>query len=30
MSVIIFDQNNLKNINENYGHEIGQESIYKF
>ncbi|EKD66047.1 MAG: hypothetical protein ACD_49C00067G0033 [uncultured bacterium (gcode 4)] len=30
ISVIIFDQNNLKNINENYGHEIGQESIYKF
>lgn len=29
-SVIIFDQNNLKNINENYGHEIGQESIWKF
>ncbi|MCK9272183.1 diguanylate cyclase [Candidatus Gracilibacteria bacterium] len=30
ISVIIFDQNNLKNINENYGHEIGQESIWKF
>lgn len=30
ISVIIFDQNNLKNINENYGHEIWQESIWKF
>ncbi|MDD2487113.1 MAG: diguanylate cyclase [Candidatus Gracilibacteria bacterium] len=30
ISVIIFDQNNLKNINECFGHEIGQESIWKF
>lgn len=30
ISVIIFDQNNLKNINENYGHEVWQESIWKF
>ena len=30
ITVIIFDQNNLKNINESYWHEIWQESIWKF
>ncbi|MBP8016830.1 diguanylate cyclase, partial [Candidatus Gracilibacteria bacterium] len=30
ITIIIFDQNNLKNINETYGHYIGQESIWKF
>lgn len=30
ISLIIFDQNNLKNINESFWHEIWQESIWKF
>lgn len=30
LSITIFDQNNLKNINENYWHEIWQESIWRF
>lgn len=30
ITIIIFDQNNLKNINETYGHQVWQESIYKF
>ncbi len=30
ITVIVFDQNNLKNINETYWHSIWQESIWKF
>lgn len=30
ISVIIFDQNNLKTINETYGHQIWQESIWRY
>jgi GGDEF domain-containing protein len=30
ITVIVFDQNNLKNINETYWHNIWQESIWKF